>query len=166
MYLPFTKLPSSSRTWIYASNRTFTWEETERISARLLNHCNAWNAHGTQLETSFTILEHRFIVLGVNQDAHAPSGCSIDSSVAILRQLETELNLQLLDAARVNFRRTETELIEELPLLEFKKAVRNGELPPTAVVYQTNLTSIQQLDNEFAVPLTDSWAGAFLPQPA
>lgn len=165
MYLPFNQFPSSSRIWIYASNRTFTWEETERISARLLNHCNVWNAHGTQLESSFTILEHRFIVFAVNQSAYAPSGCSIDSSVAVLRQIEAEHKVQLLDAARVSYRRTEEELIEELPLLEFKKAVRAGELPSGAVIYQTHLTALEQLESDFAVPLAQSWANTLLPQP-
>lgn len=165
MYVPFNRLPDNARIWIYASNRTFTQEEAEAVSARLLNHCESWNAHGTQLETSFALLFHRFIVFGVNQDAHSPSGCSIDSSVQVLRKIEADYRVQLLDAARVTFRREEGSLLEELPLTEFRKLIKTGELSGDELIYQHNLLSKAQLEGEFEMPLKQSWAAPLLPQP-
>jgi hypothetical protein len=44
--------------------------------------------HGTSLESSYQLKYNRFIILAVNQDVQAATGCSIDSSVEFIQSLE------------------------------------------------------------------------------
>jgi hypothetical protein len=45
-------------------------------------------AYGTSLESSYQLKYNRFIILAVNQDVQAATGCSIDSSVEFIQSLE------------------------------------------------------------------------------
>ena len=91
MYIPFEDLPGESRIWIYQSNRKFSEEEFSEIETDLKAFVEEWAAHGTSLEASFLLKYNRFIILAVNQDVQAATGCSIDSSVRFIKQIEKTL---------------------------------------------------------------------------
>ena len=62
MYFSFESLNDDSRIWIFQSTHYLEFEKVERISARLMNFLNDWQAHGQELNASFTIIHDRFIV--------------------------------------------------------------------------------------------------------
>ena len=88
MYVPFEDLPEESRVWIYQSNRKFSDAEFTEIENDLKTFLEGWAAHGTSLESSYQLKYNRFIVLAVNQDVQAATGCSIDASVEFIQALE------------------------------------------------------------------------------
>jgi hypothetical protein len=85
MLIPFEELPKTSRLWLYPSNRKLSDDEVVEISETLNNFVQDWSAHGTSLEASFEIRYNRFIILAINQEFHPATGCSIDSSVAMIQ---------------------------------------------------------------------------------
>ena len=115
-------MPLDSRIWIYPSNRKFSDEEVEEIKVSLEKFIEEWSAHGAALEASFDIRYNRFIILAVNQDVQAASGCSIDSSVQFIQQLENKYQVDLLDKMNVTFKNG--EFIAHKSLIDFKKMAK------------------------------------------
>ena len=123
MYIPFENLPQESRIWIYQSSRKFSDEEVAEIEKDLMQFIENWSAHGTSLEASFTIRYNRFIILSVNQEFHPATGCSIDSSVGFIQNLEQKYSVDLLDKMNVDFK--QGEFITYKTLLELKKLAKD-----------------------------------------
>ena len=104
MYVPFENLPEESKIWIYQSNRKFSDEEFAEIEEDLKNYIEDWSAHGVSLEASYQLKYNRFIILAVNQEVQAATGCSIDDSVRFIQQLEKKYEVDLLDKMNVTFK--------------------------------------------------------------
>ena len=102
MYVPFEELKAESRVWVYQANRPFSAEETKTVMTLLRSFCEQWVAHGQPLKASFKIEKNQFVVMAVDEDFHNPSGCSIDSSVGVLRQIHAATGVDLLDRSRVS----------------------------------------------------------------
>ena len=81
-----------SKVWVYQSNREFNTAETEEIKKIGLLFTRDWTAHGSQLNASLDILYNRFIVLMVDENDASASGCSIDKSLAFIKNIEQQFN--------------------------------------------------------------------------
>ena len=90
MNVKFDNLPDNSRIWIYPSNRPFSKTELETLTADLSKFLAQWTAHNQNLQAGFELPYNRFIVIGVNQQAVQASGCSIDSSIRFIQDLESK----------------------------------------------------------------------------
>ncbi len=86
MLVPFKELPESSRVWIYQANRSLSEQELQEINTKLEDFITQWTAHGANLKASFEIRYKRFIILALDQELNAASGCSIDASVHFIQQ--------------------------------------------------------------------------------
>ena len=118
MYIPFENLPEESKIWIYQSNRKFSDEEFSEIETALQSFLENWEAHSVGLESSYQLKYNRFIILAVNQEVQAATGCSIDASVQFIQKLEQKYNVDLLDKMNVTFKNGEH--IAHKTLIDFK----------------------------------------------
>lgn len=162
MYVPFGQMPDDSRIWIYQSNRSLDTQEVEVASAVLLNFTEQWTAHKNNLKASFTILYQRFIVLAVDEKAAGASGCSIDSSVRVLQQLQKELDVDLFNRTLIYYK-AEEDYIDSAEMGDFKALLSSGELTADTVVFNNMIEQINQLDTEWEVPVSKSWHKQLLP---
>ncbi len=103
MFIPFEKLPPHSRIWVYQSDRPFSVDEEKVISGSLITFCSQWEAHGSPLQTSFKIEYHQFVILAVDESSAGASGCSIDGSVRVLKELGNHLSIDFFDRSLVAF---------------------------------------------------------------
>jgi len=163
MFLPFENLPAESRVWIYTGSKPFTEKETETITTLLNAFCEQWAAHGHPLQSSFQILENQFVVMAVNEDFHNPSGCSIDSSVGVMRKIHETTGIDLLDRKRVPF--LINQKIELIPLAHLKIQFQQGMLQSSSLTFNTLATTKHQLEN-WKLPAESSWLAKYLPKPA
>ncbi|UUC44993.1 ABC transporter ATPase [Flavobacterium cerinum] len=159
MYVPFDTMPEESRIWIYQANRKLTDEELQEIEAALENFVSNWAAHGTGLEASFITRYNRFIILAVNQEIHAASGCSIDASVQFIQDLEKKYEIDLLDKMNVTFRLG--EFIAHKPLIEFKKMAKEKAVSGNTVVFNNLVNTIGEWKEFWEVPANESWHSRF-----
>lgn len=97
----FEHLPDSSKIWIYQNQQAISKEDQTLIQAKLDVFVKQWAAHKVQLYGASAILEDYFIVLAVDENMTAASGCSIDSSVHFIKELEKEFKLRLFDRLNV-----------------------------------------------------------------
>lgn len=159
MYIPFENLPQESRIWIYQSSRKFSDEEVTDIEKDLMQFIENWSAHGTSLEASYTIKYNRFIIIAVNQEFHPATGCSIDSSVGFIQNLEQKYSVDLLDKMNVAFK--QGEFITYKTLLEFKKLAKDKSVSENTIVFNNLVNTIEELNEGWEIPASESWHSRF-----
>jgi len=159
MLVPFDSLPEDARIWIYPSNRKFADQEIDQIHNELTAFISNWSAHSNPLTASYTIMHDRFIILAVNQENQAVTGCSIDASVACIQQLEQRFQIDLLDKMNVTFR--QGEYITHKSLLEFKKMVKEKSVSANTIVFNNLVNTIEEWKACWEVPASESWHSRF-----
>lgn len=159
MYIPFENLPLESKIWIYQSSRKFSDDEVNAIENDLITFLTNWSAHSTPLEASFQIKYNRFIIIAVNQDVQQATGCSIDSSVAFIQNLEQKYSVDLLDKMNVAFK--QGEFITYKTLLDFKKLAKDKSVSENTIVFNNLVNSIEEWNENWEVPASESWHSRF-----
>jgi hypothetical protein len=155
MYLPFDEMPKDARIWIYQADRPFDDQEKTWIISKLVAFCNQWNTHGTKMSSSFDLKYDQFIILAVDEKQLGPSGCSIDSSVRILREIEEKLHINLLDSGKVAYLDGENVRVAFLP--EIKNHVVEGSLQSTSKMFNPSVNKIADLDDKWLIEADNSW---------
>lgn len=161
MYLPFEQLAASARIWVYVSSRKFTADEQALIQSSLTNFCEGWATHGQIMPTSFTILHEQLLVLAVDESQLGASGCSIDSSVRALRNLEQHLGVNLVDQGKLTLRNQAGQL-QVFPALGIKSRISNGEITPDLEVIHPQIQTKADL-SALWLPLSESWLSSYFP---
>lgn len=159
MYIPFEEMPDHSRVWIYQSNRKFSDEEVQEIDKVLADFIQEWAAHATPLHASYTIMYNRFLILAVDQDVHAASGCSIDASVGMIQSLEQKYGVDLLDKMNVTYKTG--DFIAFKTLLEFKAMVKSKSVSANTIVFNNLVNDLGEFREYWEVPAAESWHSRF-----
>ena len=159
MYIPFESLPEDSRIWIYQSSRKFSDDEITEIEKDLVEFITNWSAHGASLEASCQIKYNRFIIIAVNQEVQAATGCSIDSSVVFIQNLEQKYEVDLLDKMNVAFK--QGEFITYKTLLDFKKLAKDKSVSENTIVFNNLVNTIEEFNECWEIPASESWHNRF-----
>tara|TARA_B100000809_G_C14729500_1_gene384471 strand:- start:45 stop:530 length:486 start_codon:yes stop_codon:yes gene_type:complete len=160
MFTEYKNLPNNSRVWIYQSNREFTNKEIVLISVKSEEFINSWTRHGDNLKGSFTIKYNQFLVLAVDESFNNVSGCSIDSSVRFIQQLEKELQLDLMNKMNVTFK--DNEVINLVKLFDFQKFAKERKVTSETIVFNNMVNTKEDFENNWEVPANQSWHKRFL----
>ncbi len=160
MYISFHELPDTSRIWIYQANRSFSETEIAELNTKLEEFISTWTAHGANLNASFEIKYKRFIIIALDQKFNAASGCSIDTSVNFIQQLEKDYNVDLLDKMNVSYK--QGEHIAYKNLIDFRKMAKEKAVSPNTIVFNNLVNNKAEYLNEWEVPASDSWHNRFL----
>jgi len=160
MFVDFKLLPDSSRVWIYQADREFTEHEIEQISKKLYAFISNWKRHGEDLKASFQLKYNQFIILAVDENHNDVSGCSIDASVHIIKKLEREFNVDLLNKMRVSFK--DGTNINIVSLKDFAEYAKLQKINADTVVFNNMVNSKADFESAWEVEASKSWHAKFL----
>ena len=148
------------RVIIYPASRPFTPKESKIITEKLYDFLATWAAHGKALSSSFKIEKNQFIVVCVDEEKEAASGCSIDSLGGVMRELDQEFSLGLFDRMKASF--VENGEIKTMKLQDFRKGLREGTISTEIEVFDFSKNTYIAFLSDFLLPLNKSWAGAYI----
>ena len=155
----FNQIPidfaDDSRVWIYQCNRPFTEIETIEINKLLHDFSSTWKSHGDAVKGFGTILFDQFIILIADENATGVSGCSTDSSVRLIKEIEKKLTVNLFDRLTLAFLINET--ITTIPLHLFHDAIHKGILNEDTLYFNNTILTKEALENEWIIPIHKSW---------
>lgn len=152
----FTSLPDHSRLWVFPSSSALTASQREALAASLEKALAGWNAHGSEVRWGYTFVEDRFLMVAVDEDAAALTGCSIDSAVHAMQAIETSHHLTLTDSHRVFFRGPQG--IEVASRAEFEELAAGGRVTLNTSVFDTVIASLGALrSGQWELAAKDSW---------
>lgn len=144
-----------SRVWIYQANRIFTLSEALDIEQMLEAFTEGWKSHGADVKGFATLFFGQFIILMADETATGVSGCSTDSSVRLIRQIEERFKVSLFDRQMLAFLRNDK--IELLPLGQFEYAVERGFINGDTVYFNNTVLTKKALLEQWMIPLKESW---------
>lgn len=155
MWIDFNKLPDEARVWVYQANRLLSDNDVVAIEQALQPALGQWAAHGHALLASAQVVEHRFVVVGVDEGYNLPSGCSIDSSVRTLRQLGDSLGIDFFDRSAAV--RAVDGSVRTIELPAIKAAVSNGTVIPETSVFNTLVKTKAEFVTNWHLRADASW---------
>lgn len=155
---------SSSRVWIYQSNRIISIKEALEIEKYLDEFVNSWQSHGTPVKGYGNLLFGQFIVLMADETATGVSGCSTDSSVRFVKKIEELFNVQLFNRQLLAF--VIKDKIQVLPLSQFSYAVENNYISPNTLYFNNLVQTKEEFLTNWIIPLNESWLKTRIPQNA
>lgn len=144
-----------ARVWIYQSNRSFNQAEKNQLETMLAEFTKTWTAHNQQLKAAFEIRYERFIVLIVDESQAGASGCSIDKSVHLMKQIEQEFNVDLFN--RFNIAYKDGEQVKSATREEFDQLIKEGLINHETIVYNNLVPSYGEYINNWEIPFKNSW---------
>jgi hypothetical protein len=160
MFTEYSNLPSNSRVWMYQSDRVFTNQEIDLISIKATVFIEQWTRHGDNLKGSFTIKYNQFLVLAVDEGFNNVSGCSIDASVRFVKELESELQIDLMNKLNVSFK--DGDNINIVKLAEFQKFAKEQKITKETIVFNNMVQTKEEVDNNWEIPASKSWHNRFI----
>jgi hypothetical protein len=145
----------SSRVWIYQSNRLFSLHEALQIEELLKNFVTGWNSHGTPVKGYANLFFGHFIILMADETGHGVSGCSTDSSVRMIKDIELTFNVNLFDRLLLAF--LVKERVQMIPLEQISYALQNNFLEPSSIYFNNTIQTLDQLKNNWLMSIRESW---------
>jgi hypothetical protein len=154
--IPFDRLPSDARLWIFAAERPLSPDESRGVLAETDAFIDQWTAHGVPLTAGRDLRYNQFVLVGVDERAAGVSGCSVDALVRRMQQLEHILRVELVNNTPVLYREGET--IERVSRERFAELAASGTVGPGTRVFDNTLTRVGDLlAGKWEVKAGDSW---------
>lgn len=153
-----------SRVWIYQSNRLFLLNEVFAIEEMLKQFTSSWLSHGAPVKAFATLLYGQFIVLMADETITGVGGCSTDSSVRMIREIEQRFNVQLFDRLSLAF--LVNNKVQLLPLSQLTYALSNGFIKPDTLYFNNTVLTKEEMIRNWLVPVQKSWLAAKAGLPA
>lgn len=144
-----------SKVWIYQSNRQFTAIEAQEIQKKLDVFTDQWAAHGHQLKAKAIMPHNFFIVLIVDQGTAMATGCSIDSSARVIKEIETTYNVDLFD--RFNIAYKLDNQIHVVTKEDFETLVSIKKIGLDTIVFNNLVQTLEEFEQKWEVPFANSW---------
>ena len=154
-YLLDGNFDPSSRVWVYQSSRLFGMGEAFDIEEMLKVFTSQWQSHGSPVKGAGYLFFGQFIILMADEKATGVSGCSTDSSVRLIKQIEQRFGVNLFDRTTLAF--VIKDKIQLLPLSQLTYAVENGFIGPDTLYFINMVQSKKELEQEWIIPVSKSW---------
>ena len=150
-----------SRVWIYQSSRLFFLAEALQIEPMLEAFAAGWKSHGAPVKGYANLLFGQFIVLMADETATGVSGCSTDSSVRLIKDIESKFQVNLFDRQTLAFLRKDK--VELIPISQFSHAVAGGLIQPHTPYFNNLVQTKEEWLNNWIIPVNKSWLAKRFP---
>ena len=155
MLIDFTDISNDAKIWIYQASKQLTAEAKDLLSLEAEAFCEQWSAHSTPLKSAYKILHDKFLVLAVDEGFNMASGCSIDSSVRFVKNVEPKLGVNFFDRTQVAF------LIDDnvytTGLHSIKDEINSGKIEPDTLTFNLQAENVAEFHSNWLVPAQESW---------
>ena len=142
----FDQFSDISKVWLYKADRQLNENDAQVIAEILNDFVPKWATHGTQMYGDWKIVENWFVVLAVDESKVAASGCSIDSSVKVMKEIGQKLNIDFFNRLKVLI--SENGETKEIHFSEL-------ENHPVAKLFNPLVTDLKTLRENWLIPTTE-----------
>lgn len=150
----------SSRVWIYQSSRLFGLAEAFSLEDMLNDFVGSWKSHGDQVKAFANLFFGQFIVLIADESQTTVGGCSTDSSVRFIKEIEKRFNVDLFNRQMLAF--IIKEKIELIPLSQINYAFENGFIDEHTLYFDNTVLTKAEMEKRWITPVKNSWLASRL----
>lgn len=144
-----------SRVWVYQSDRKFTSVEESEILNKLAAFTNQWKAHGNELLAKAEIRYGFFIILTVDESQAGVTGCSIDSSVRLIKEIEQKYHVDLFNRFNIAYKVNGEVVVNSKE--DFETLVNIKQVTQETIVFNNMVQNLAELESKWEVPFQNSW---------
>ena len=159
MIVDFQSLKKNSKVWVFQSLDYIDDHVVEEIKEKISLFLNEWKSHQRDFESSFEIRYNTFIIVAADE-SNLVSGCSIDSLINFIKDLENSYELQLLDKLHVKY--IENGKIITQHLNQFKIHCQSLGKEDNLIVFNNLVKDINDLENNWQVDIKNSWHNRYI----
>ena len=145
----------NSRVWIYQGSRLLSLGEALILEEKLSDFTQHWTSHGAPVEGAAFLFFGQFIVLMADESRIGVGGCSTDSSVRMIKELEQEFNISFFDRSQLAF--VIKDKIQLLPLAQFTYALENGFIDSDSLYFNNTVANKAELEKNWIIAVKNSW---------
>ena len=143
----FPSLPDHSRVWIYICNREFTPSEVETVTSTIDQFVRSWKAHQKSLTAAGTLLLNRCVVFAVNEHDEQITGCSIDGSVNLIKEMEQQYKVDFFNRLNMLISSNgNTKMVSYHDLENHKEDW----------IYNPNIQTLKEIREKWLVPIKET----------
>ena len=146
---------SDSRVWVYQSSRLFMVSEALAIEDLLNDFTAKWLSHGVAVKGAAYLFFGQFIILMADEKATGVSGCSTDSSVRLIKEIEQRFGVNMFERTTLAF--VIKDKVQLLPLSQLQYAFSNGFITSDTLYFNNLVQTKEELENNWIVPIKNSW---------
>jgi len=157
--MTYNELSDTSRVWVYQANRNFTESEVQEINQEISRFVVEWAAHGAALKAFGRVHHNRFVALFVDQSQASASGCSIDSSVKLIRSLESKYQVDFFDRMSVAYIDESSE-IKSFKVKDINALLENGAININTKIFNNLVDTKAKFESDWMQSLKDTWLSA------
>ncbi len=161
MYTGFEKLNKSSKVWVFQSSSEIPESLLNKISNDSKDFLNQFTSHGNSLKSSFKLIYNHFLIIAVENIKNEISGCSIDSIIRFVKNLELKYNLSFFDRLIVKYKKN-NDNIKSTSLSGFKTICKTKMIDDDITVFNNLVKNIDELENIWETNIHNSWQKRFL----
>jgi len=153
-----------SRVWVYQSSRLFSLSEAFEVEDLLKKFTESWLSHGSPIKGAAYLFFGQFIILMADESATGVSGCSTDTSVRLIKEMEQRFGVSLFDRLSLAF--VIKDKVELLPLSQLPYAVKNGFINGDTLYFNNLVQTKEELEKNWIIPVKESWLAKKVEFPA
>lgn len=153
----------NSRVWVYQSSRLFSMGEALQLEDILNNFAATWKSHGDQVKGYANLFFGQFVILMADESATGVSGCSTDSSVRLVKEIEQMFKVSMFDRQSLAF--VVKDKIQILPLSQLKYAFEQSFIDANTLYFNNLVQNKQELIDNWIIPVQKSWLARKLQLP-
>jgi len=144
-----------SKVWVYQSSRLFMLSEALQIEEMLKDFTTEWQSHGVPVKGAAYLFFGQFIILMADESAASVGGCSTDSSVRLIKEIEKRFGVNMFDRTMLAF--VVKDKVQLLPMSQLQYAIENGFIDGDTPYFNNLVQTKEELENNWILPLKDSW---------
>lgn len=144
-----------SRVWIYQSSRLFSLGEALQLEEMLEGFAANWKSHGTPVKGYANLFFGQFVILMADESATGVSGCSTDSSVRLMKEIEQTFKVSLFDRQALAF--VVKESVQLLPMNQLGYALEKSFISGDTLYFNNLVQTKQELIENWIIPVRTSW---------
>lgn len=144
-----------SKVWIYQSSRLFQVSEALELESMFENFINGWKSHGAVVKGYANLFYGQFIILMADETATTVGGCSTDSSVHLIKEIEQKFKIEMFNRQNLTF--YIKDKVQLLPLAHLNHALENGFITGDTLYFNNLVATKEALINEWLIPAKESW---------
>lgn len=145
----------SNRIWIYQADRFLNKDQEEQLDHFMQQFVQQWKAHGVALDATVEVRNALFLIIKVNEAMQEATGCSIDTSVHAVQEIQQQLGVNFFNRQRVAYQ--DGEGLKQCSMAEFKQLAKNGQVKADTTVYNNTITTIDEFDRQWETQAQNSW---------
>lgn len=146
---------ADSRVWVYQSNRLFALSEALEIELMLKHFAAEWKSHGAPVKGAGYLFFGQFIILMADEAVTGVGGCSTDSSVRLIKNIEQSFGVNMFD--RLNLAFIIKDKVQLLPMAQLQYAYDNQFINADTLYFNNLVQTKEELEEKWLVPIKQSW---------